>query len=152
MPPQGSHAERIPNGTSSPENIMSVLNNERVHKNDARISPPYGQWNDDLSGVLTSDICGTHGNDDWQACTANDTGSQAHRKQEAQTDLAGLASVKPQYGGNGKKEDPHVRGKIGDIREVAEGNQVHTWALCGSPPGLDGPALETEHHLHGDEP
>lgn len=60
--------------------------------------------------------------------------------------------MKPQYGGNGKKEDPHVGGKIGDIREVAEGDLVHTRTLRGSPPGLYGPALETEHHFHGEKP
>jgi hypothetical protein len=60
--------------------------------------------------------------------------------------------MKLQYGGDGKKEDPHIGNKVGDIREVPKGDQVHTLAIERSPPGLDGPALKTKHYFHCDKP
>lgn len=62
-----------------------------------------------VCGSLTSDVCSTDGDNNRQACTADDTGSQAHRKQEAQADLSLLASLKPQDSGYGKEKDPHLQ-------------------------------------------
>lgn len=49
-------------------------------------------------------------------------------------------------------EAAHVGGQISDICEVTKGNLIQTRAFGGSPPGLNGPTLESKHHFHGDEP
>lgn len=63
-----------------------------------------------------------------------------------------LASIKSQYGREGKKEDPHIGNKVGDIYEVTGGHQVQTLAIKRSPPGLYWPALKTKHYFRSDKP